>query len=152
MESLQQRTIPISVPAPRVNSCLWNLLPPRVQQNQPSRGWRAPWWEFGFGKLRAQLSTLLRGAIQNQGRKEAVGPKWKCLDVIPWDCQDVFLNMDKCPERVCSVHQKRSNQEYLFVDKCTFLYGYPVLLPAQLLQKWLKVKEKMFLCYSNWST
>lgn len=65
-----------------------------------------PGEEPGFGKPQAQLSTLLQGAIQNQGGKEPVGPKWKCLGVIPWDCQDIFLNMEKCPEMVCSVHQK----------------------------------------------
>lgn len=39
------------------------------------------------------------------------------------------------------------------MNKYTFLCGYPVLLPAQLLQKGLKVneKEKMVLCRASWS-
>lgn len=55
----------------------------------------------------ALLSTLLWGdAHQIKKRKAVVGPKWKWLGVIHLNCQNVFLNMEKCPEAVCSVQHK----------------------------------------------
>ena len=53
----------------------------------------------------ALLSTLLRGDTQNQ-EKAVVGPKWKWLGVIHLNCQNVFLNVEKCPEMVCSAQHK----------------------------------------------